>query len=90
MHLQQHRRGQIGDGLGHPHHGAADHISSGALNRRVDRGAAGETGLRAEAVGNVTVRNDAPPWLLLVALLGWLAPSPGEIARKLRGLMGMK
>ncbi len=30
---------------------------------------AGETGVRAEAVQSVTVRNEAPPWVWLVAIL---------------------
>lgn len=49
---------------------------------------AGETGVRAEAVDSVTVQNGPPPWVVLLLVLGWLAPSPGEIARYLRGLMG--
>lgn len=30
---------------------------------------AGETGVRAEAVQSVTVRNEAPPWVWLIAVL---------------------
>ena len=41
---------------------------------------AGRTSVRSEAVQTVVVREDPPPWLLLVALLGWLLPTPGQIA----------
>lgn len=40
---------------------------------------AGRTSVRSEAVQTVVVREDPPPWLLLVALLGWLLPTPGQI-----------
>ncbi|WP_052272404.1 bacteriophage spanin2 family protein [Leisingera sp. ANG-M7] len=40
---------------------------------------AGRTSVRSEAVQTVVVREDPPPWLLLVALLGWLLPTPAQI-----------
>lgn len=42
----------------------------------------------AGQVGTLTVRNEnIPPWVFLVALLGWLAPSPGEIGRGIYKLL---
>lgn len=40
---------------------------------------AGETAVRSEAIQTLVVRQDVPPWVWLLAILGWLAPSPGEI-----------
>lgn len=38
--------------------------------------------VEAGQVEAVTINNeDIPPWVLLVALLGWLLPSPGEMGR---------
>ncbi|MBL3560155.1 bacteriophage spanin2 family protein [Rhodovulum sulfidophilum] len=39
-----------------------------------------ENRLRADRVDTVIV-NVIPPWIVLVALIGWIAPSPGEIGR---------
>lgn len=47
---------------------------------------AGETGIRTERVETITVRNEAPPWVWLLVILGWLMPSPGQISAALRGL----
>ena len=47
MHLQQHFGWYMRNRLGHAHHRAADHIGRSALNRRIDRGAFGETCMRA-------------------------------------------
>ena len=41
---------------------------------------AGRTGVRSETVETLIVREDPPAWLLLLALVGWLAPTPGQIA----------
>ena len=42
----------------------------------------------AGQVGTLTVKNEnIPAWVFLVALLGWLAPSPGEIGRGIYRLM---
>ena len=42
-----------------------------------------ENRVRAEQVQTVVV-NEVPAWIIIVALVGWLLPSPGEIARWLR------
>lgn len=52
--------------------------------QRVEQ-SAGNTRVRADQVERVTV-NETPPWVIIFALIGWLLPSPGEIARKVRGL----
>lgn len=43
----------------------------------------GRTGVRSENVQTVLVQNAPPPWLLLVALLGWLLPTPVQIGAAL-------
>lgn len=40
--------------------------------------------LKADRVETV-VNNESPYWLILLALVGWLLPSPGEIGRTVRG-----
>ncbi|WP_281955072.1 bacteriophage spanin2 family protein [Pseudophaeobacter arcticus] len=40
---------------------------------------AGRTGVRSESVETLIVREDPPAWLLLLALVGWLAPTPRQI-----------
>ncbi|MDE4059783.1 bacteriophage spanin2 family protein [Phaeobacter gallaeciensis] len=57
-----------------------------ATQARTIEQSAGETGVRAEAVQSVTVRNEAPVWVWLLLIAGWVLPSPGEIARGIRGL----
>jgi len=42
-----------------------------------------DEGVKAESIESVTVQN-IPPWVLLLLVLGWLLPSPGEIGRKAR------
>jgi len=44
-----------------------------------------DEGVKAEKIDNVTVQN-IPPWVLVLLVLGWLLPSPGEIGRKVRSL----
>lgn len=44
---------------------------------------AGRTSVRSETVQTVVVREDPPPWLLLVALLGWVLPTPAQIGAAL-------
>lgn len=39
----------------------------------------------AEKVETVTV-NEVPPWVILLLVLGWLLPSPGEIGRWITNL----
>jgi len=41
-----------------------------------------ENRLRVDRVDTVIV-NQIPPWIVLVALIGWIAPSPGEIGRRI-------
>lgn len=43
----------------------------------------------ADSVGNVTV-NQVPPWVILLLILGWLLPSPNEIARWITNLLKRK
>lgn len=53
--------------------------------RTIEQTTGGQT-VRPETVEHLEIRN-APSWWLIVALvLGWIAPSPGEIARGIRGL----
>jgi hypothetical protein len=40
---------------------------------------AGRTSVRSESVQTIVVQEDPPPWLLLVALAGWLLPTPAQI-----------
>jgi hypothetical protein len=42
-----------------------------------------DKGVKAESIEKVTVQN-IPPWVLVLLVLGWLLPSPGEIGRKVR------
>ena len=35
---------------------------------------------------NTTNNTELNPWLILLLILGWMAPSPGEIARGIRNL----
>jgi hypothetical protein len=48
---------------------------------------AGRTGVRSETVETLIVREDPPAWLLLLALIGWLAPTPRQIGISLYSLM---
>ncbi|TDX19715.1 bacteriophage spanin2 family protein [Rhodovulum visakhapatnamense] len=41
-----------------------------------------ENRLRADRVETVVV-NELPAWIVLVALIGWIAPSPAEIGRRI-------
>ena len=43
--------------------------------------------IEADQVDAVTINNDRVPiWLIVALVLGWLAPSPNEIGRGVRGL----
>ena len=44
-----------------------------------------DKGVKADQIERVTVQN-VPPWVLVLLVLGWLLPSPGEIGRKVRSL----
>ena len=48
---------------------------------------AGRTGVRSERVETLIVREDPPAWLLLLALIGWLAPTPRQIGISLASLV---
>mgnify|MGYP000636078862 CR=1 FL=1 len=37
-----------------------------------------ENNVKADTVENITV-HEVPPWIVLVALLGWLLPTPSQI-----------
>lgn len=41
--------------------------------------------VEAQEIKTVVVQQ-VPPWVLLLLVLGWLLPSPGEISKKIRGL----
>lgn len=42
---------------------------------------------RVDSIDQSTTNNvDIPPWVLLLLVIGWLAPSPGEIARSIKNL----
>lgn len=44
--------------------------------------------LEAGPVESLNITNqDIPPWVILLMLLGWLAPSPGEIGRGIYKLL---
>ena len=44
--------------------------------------------VEAGEIDSLTITNEnIPPWVFLLALLGWLAPSPGEIGRGFYRLM---
>ena len=44
--------------------------------------------VEAGEIDNLNITNEnIPPWVFLLALLGWLAPSPGEIGRGFYRLM---
>jgi hypothetical protein len=48
---------------------------------------AGSTGVRSETVETLIVHEDPPAWLLLLALIGWLAPTPRQIGISLASLV---
>lgn len=44
--------------------------------------------LEAGPVDSLTINNEEiPPWVLLMALLGWLLPSPGEMGRGIYNML---
>ncbi len=51
---------------------------------------AGETGVRTERVETLTIRQEAPPWLWFLVILGWLLPSPGQIGAWMRAAIFKK
>ncbi len=48
-----------------------------------------EAKVSAESVEKVTV-NEVQPWVILLLILGWLLPSPNEIARWVSNLFKRK
>jgi uncharacterized protein YceK len=40
--------------------------------------------IKADSIGEVNVQS-APPWMIVLLIIGWLAPSPSEIGRWIRG-----
>lgn len=56
-------------------------------NARTVEQSAGDTRVRTESVQTIIVREDPPPWFLLVTLLGWLLPTPGQIGAGLFALI---
>jgi hypothetical protein len=42
--------------------------------------------VRTDSVENVQI-NNIPPWVILLLILGWLLPSPGEMARTIGTLL---
>lgn len=46
----------------------------------------GPAEVRTERVERIEVRNEAPWWVWLIALLGWLLPSPQEMAAQIMGI----
>jgi len=78
----------------------AANVQAGRENRQTavgfeERVEAGRDVIQKEVetgqVDSLTINNEEiPPWVLLVALLGWLLPSPGEIGRGLYRLLGGK
>lgn len=47
----------------------------------------GPQNVRADRVERVVV-NEVPPWIALVALLGWLLPTPGQMAAGVSAMFG--
>ena len=45
--------------------------------------------IRTGAVENIQVTN-IPPWVILLLIIGWLLPSPGEIGRSIATLFRRK
>ncbi|MEH6834797.1 bacteriophage spanin2 family protein [Falsihalocynthiibacter arcticus] len=52
-----------------------EHVQAARINQSSD-----VNRVRAETVKTVVV-NEVPPWVILLALVGWILPSPGEISR---------
>lgn len=53
------------------------------------RQSADENRVSADRVETVVV-NEVPAWVILLALVGWILPSPGEIGRKVSRWFGLK
>lgn len=47
--------------------------------------------VEADKVDAVTINNDRiPVWVIVALILGWLAPSPNEIGRGIRGMFSRR
>lgn len=46
---------------------------------------ADENKIRTEKVDNLTI-NETPLWMIVLLVLGWLLPSPSELARNIRSM----
>jgi hypothetical protein len=64
----------------------SDQRIEGTQARSVEQ-SAGDTRVRSENVETVIVREDPPAWLLLVALVGWLLPTPQQMGAALFGMI---
>lgn len=42
--------------------------------------------IKSDTIENLTVDNTPEPWIILLLIVGWLAPSPNEIGRGIRSL----
>lgn len=63
-----------------------DQRVEGTKARTIEQ-SAGDTHVRTESVQTVVVREDPPAWLLLMALLGWLLPTPQQMGAGLFALI---
>ena len=43
----------------------------------------GTTGIRGQHIQHVAVSHEAPPWVWVLALVGWVLPTPQQILRDL-------
>lgn len=62
-----------------------DHTPSGSTKSqskptKIEQVQSQESVVQSDEVQNVTV-NEVPPWIILVAILGWLLPTPTQIGR---------
>ncbi|MEO3480290.1 bacteriophage spanin2 family protein [Phaeobacter sp. CAU 1743] len=64
----------------------SDQRIEGTQARSIEQ-SAGDTRVRSESVETVIVREDPPAWLLLVALVGWLLPTPQQMGAALFGMI---
>lgn len=59
---------------------ASTSVRPAARPSSVNQVQAQENGVKADTVESITV-HEVPPWIVLVALLGWLLPTPSQIGR---------
>lgn len=63
---------------------AAEDVSVTTLDQ-----SSGDTKVKSDKVETVII-NDTKFWMIILLILGWLAPSPPEIARGIRSLFKLK